>query len=291
MTEAQFRRDLAAAAEHAIPSDSHLATDVVSLAAARPRGRRWPQPRLRLALFGAVALAAVTAAGALAVASGTLPVQFNLIDPGPVHTSGQTTKPGAIDMPSLDPVQQAQLAAKKAKAAEDEAQQGPAGGGTNVAPTKNAADVRSTTLADAEAAFGTRVLVAPGATPVGVTYESAASQGTGSKPGAPTPKDTVQLKYSIDGSAVTIAEERDDTTTPLTVDVLNVDGPAMKTEQGLGPAAIETVAGGSYVVGYTVDHANVAWVVFKSTSGVDVWVHFDPGISHEAALAFATSLQ
>jgi hypothetical protein len=311
MTENDLRRALLAAADRDVPSTTRLATDVLTLAALRSRGRPTRRPRLRLALVGAVALVALTAAGALAVASGTLPVQFNLIDPGPANHG----KSGVIDAPaaaSLDAAKRAAagnaanetpdpsaLAAKLAAAeaernAANETPDSSAAAAKRAAadaPAKHGSGATTMSLTDAEAAFGTHVLVPPTTAPIAVLFESAASQSTQTKPGAPTPHDTLQLKYSVDGADVSITEERDDSTTPLTVDVLNEGGPTLKTNGGLGRAAIEAVNGGSYVVGYAVDDTNVVWVIFKSTTGVDVTIHFEPGIAHDAALAFATSLQ
>jgi len=127
--------------------------------------------------------------------------------------------------------------------------------------------------------------VATGTLPV-----AASSEGQ-TKPGAPSPSDVVQLTYAAGGSTVTVEETRDSTDRPLTIDAANADGPALKADGGLGRAAIETAAGNPYAVGYSVDGGLVVWVIFKSASGVDVTVHFQPGAMHDAALAFATSLR
>ena len=111
------------------------------------------------------------------------------------------------------------------------------------------------------------------------------------KPGAQPPADTVELKFIAPSGTVEVFEERDPSAEPLSVDALNQDGPMMKADGGLGRAAIETVAGGSYVVGYSVDGERVATVVFKSSAGVALTIHFEDGIAHDAALAFATSLE
>src|SRR4051794_8227147 len=81
MNESQLRRALAATAHEAIPDGTRLSTDVLTLALARPPRRTHRGLRFRVAFVTALALASLTAAGAVAVASGTLPAQFNLIQP------------------------------------------------------------------------------------------------------------------------------------------------------------------------------------------------------------------
>jgi hypothetical protein len=267
MTESELRHALALAADRAIPADSLPLTDPVAAIAARPVGR--PRRRLKVALALGLALASLSAAGVLAVATGTLPVEFHLRAVGPA------TQPIPSDKAAIE--KQAAAAAGPAKDATS--------AGSKVEPPAVAM-----TLAGAQAALGVQLLVAPDQAPRSVLFKAASSEGQ-TKPGAPSPSDVVQLTYAAGGSTVTVEETRDSTDRPLTIDAANADGPALKTDGGLGRAAIETVAGNTYAVGYSVDGGFVVWVIFKSASGVDVTVHFQPGVTHEAALAFATSLR
>ena len=265
MIEAELRHDLTVAAERAIPADSLPLVDPVAAIAARPVGR--PRRRLKVALALGIGIASLSAAGVLAVATGTLPVEFHLRAVGPA------TQPIPSDKAAIE---------KQA-----------AGG-----PTKDVTSNRSKigppsiemTLAGAHAALGVQLLVAPDQAPRSVLFKAASSEGQ-TKPGAPSPSDVVQLTYAAGGSTVTVEETRDSTDRPLTIDAANADGPALKADGGLGRAAIESVAGDQYAVGYSVDGGLVVWVIFKSASGVDVTVHFQPGAMHDAALAFATSLR
>jgi hypothetical protein len=290
MDEHELRRGLAEAASRGIPEGTHLATDVVARAATSRRRKPWWQARLRIALVGAVVVASLTTAGAVAVANGTFPVQFNLIQGREQNDAG----PGAADkkraevaasMSAADEAKRQALAADKKTATESaDAGQRPEKQGDPEAKT--------VTLAEAEAAFGAHVLVPPAASDnlIGVQFLDASAFGT--KPGAPDPRDSVTLKYSLGGSTVIVTEERDPSPAALTVDALSLDsGPAMKTEGGLGPAAIESIDGGSYVVGRSVDGSSVVWIIWKSSNGVVVTIHFQPGVAHEAALEFALSFE
>jgi hypothetical protein len=281
MNEAELRRELAASASRAFPDDSRLSIDVVSLAvASRPAVRARRGLRVRLAVVAAVAVAALGAAGAVAVANGTFPVRFNLIEAG---------RPEDKVAASLDPAEQAPLEAKKRAAAESESK--PPSSQDKREAIKNRPQLVEMSLAEAEVAFGSTLLLPAGLEPIAIHYLEMSGQAEHTKPGAPPPADTVELKFALPGGTAMVFEERDTSAESLTVDALNQDGPMMKTDEGLGRAAIESVDGGSYVVGYTVDGQNVATVVFKSTAGVAVTIRFQPGVTHDAALAFARSLQ
>ena len=252
---------------------------MVSLAATtRPASRSRRGLRLRLALVAGLAIATFGAAGALAVANGTFPIRFNLVEAGKPQD-----KPAV--RASLSPEEQAALEAKKRRAAADnQAAQKPASG-------KEAYQPALMSLGDAEAAFGTHVLVPAGLTPTAVFFLDASGLPAPTKPGAQAPGNTVFLKFEAGGGVVDMAEERDTSDEPLTVTALDQDGPMLKADGGLGRAEIETVDGGSYAVGWSVDGQSVVTVIFKSTSGVVVTIRFGPGVSHDEALAFATNLR
>jgi hypothetical protein len=268
MTEAKLRHHLATAAERAIPADSRLAIDPLAAIMARPARR--PRGRFKLALALGIGMASLSAAGVLAVVSGTVPIEFRLRPVG---------QPAAQAMPSDKAAIEKQVGV--GAATNDQASSGRGKIGSPWVPM---------TLGEAQAAFGVDLLVASHQAPASVLFQ-AASSGEQSKPGAPAPSDVVALTYQAAGATVTVSETRDSTDRPLTIDAADANGPKLKADDGLGQAVIETVAGNPYAVGYSVDGSSVVWVIFKSTSGVVAAVHFEPGVGHDAALAFATSLE
>jgi hypothetical protein len=246
--------------ELGVPPETDIVDAVMRRAASR---RRSPRGRMRWALVGAIAAVLVTSAVVLAVTSGNWPVRLALIPaenpPVPVEKSGAigSSAPAEGDGPG------------------------------KVEP-------RTTTLAAAEQAFGQHVLAASvgsGATLDAVYFVAATPLPSDAKPGSPPSRDTVELVYSYAGSRVEITEFFDPTSGPLTVDALDEGGAKLKVAGGLGAAAIESVDGSEYVVARSADDSAVEWVLWKSAAGIVVTAHFDPGLAHGAALAFASALR
>jgi hypothetical protein len=281
MDEHELRSALIAQAEYGVPSDSVPAIDILARVAGTRTGRWWRSHRLRLALAGAGIGVALATTGVLAASWGTFPIRFNLVGVPPARETAAPGKTAPATDNAADPTKGGSAATKTAAP------------GASPAGVKIGDPSTAMSLPDAEAAFGTHVLVATdsGATLDGVFFTPATPAPVQSKPGAPPDRDAVTLDYRLAGTQVIVTEQRDPTTTPLTVEALDQGGPVLKTEGGLGPASIETVDGGSYVIGRSVDGRSVVWVIWKSTAGVDVAVHFDQGIGHDGAIAFATGMR
>jgi len=310
--ELELRQRLAATAARAIPDGSHPTIDIMTAAARRRRRFRWSVRRLPLALGVAVIGVALATAGAVAMGGGTFPVQFNLINLSPA-ASAKLAAAGADASPTDDAAtraaraQKEQLAAQKQAASAGQpsdgqdqgadskkalaASDGTSGdGGTKTKPTP----AGTMTFAQVEAAFGGHVLVP---TAAGAQLRDAGFQAADTQPmlgGTPAP--TVSLQYDLDatatnrGSRVEITEQHNTSSAPLTVDALNQNGPQVKTTGGLGPASIETIDGGSYVVGRLPSDQSVEWVIWKSSDGLTITVHFLGGVSHDAAVAFVMGM-
>jgi len=246
--------------ELGIPADTDIVDAVMRRAVGRPRSSRI---RLRWAIVGAIGALLVTSAVVLAAVSGNWPIRLALI-PAQVSTS---------------PIDKNGATGSSAPAAD----QGPG----KVGP-------RGTTLAGAEQAFGRHVLVASvgsGASLDEVYFAAATPLPPGAKPGSPPSRDTVELVYAYAGGHVEITEVFDPTTGPLTVDALDQGGAKLKAAGGLGAANIESVDGSAYVVGRSVDGSAVEWIIWKSAAGIVVTAHFNPGLAHDAAVAFAATFR
>lgn len=246
--------------ELGIPADADIVDAVMRLAVADRGSSLRP---VRWAVVGAIAAVLVTSAVVLAVASGNWPVRLALIPaqnpPIPIDKSGAT----ASSAPAAD--------------------EGPA----KVGPG-------ATSLAGAEQALGRHVLTAnvdSGAVLVAAYFAAATPLPLDAKPGSPPSRDTVELVYSYAGSHVEITEVVDPTTGPLTVDALDQGGAKLKAAGGLGVAIIETVDGSEYVVGRSADGSAVEWILWKSAAGIVVTAHFDPGLAHDVAFAFAVTFR
>jgi hypothetical protein len=246
--------------ELGIPAEMDIVDAVMHRAAGRPRSSRI---RVRWALVGAIAAVLVTSAVVLAVASGNWPVRLVLI-PAQVPTS---------------PIDKNGTTGSSAPAEGE-------------GPGKP--DPRTMTLAAAEQAFGEHVLTASvgsGAVLDAVYFTAATPLPSDAKPGSPPSHDTVELVYSYAGTRVEITEVFDPSTGPLTVDALDQGGAKLKVAGGLGEATIESVDGSEYVVGRSADDSAVEWILWKSGAGIVVTAHLDPGLGHDAALAFAATFQ
>ncbi|MDQ6771650.1 MAG: hypothetical protein M3024_01465 [Candidatus Dormibacteraeota bacterium] len=239
-----------------IPAEADLSGRVATLAT----GRR---PRSRRAIWVVGMAAAATLAGTVVVSAVNVqnfPARLHLLQP-----------PARLDAPVDKAARRGQEVGKPAAPA---AKQG----------------AQPTTLASAEQSFGTHVLTVrgPGAQLKAVYFQPASRVEAGAKPGSKSQPDSVSLIYTYAGTTAEIQETIDNSPAPLTVDAIDQNGPTIKSGQGLGPVAVESVGGSDYVVGRTSGGALVEWVIWKTGGGVVVMVHFDNGIDHQKAFDFAT---
>jgi hypothetical protein len=239
-------------------------TEIVDAVMRRAVGRRVsPGIRVRWAVVGAIAAVLMTSSVVLALASGNWPIRLVLIPaqnaPSPMDKSGinGSAAPGADNVPG------------------------------KVGP-------EATTLAAAERAFGRHVPAASldsGAVLDAVYFAAARPLPSDAKPGSQASHDTVELVYTYAGTRVEVTEAFDPTASPLTVDALDQGGAKLKAAGGLGEASIESVAGSEYAVGRAADGAAVEWILWKTTAGLVMTAHFDPGVAHDVAFALVTALR
>jgi hypothetical protein len=244
--------------ELGIPAD----TDIVDAVMGRAVGRRASSRiRVRWAIVGAIGAVLVSSAVVFAVVSGNWPVRLALI-PAQAPTS---------------PIDKSGTSGSSAVAADE----GPGKVG-----------LRATTVASAEQAFGLHVLTASpdsGAVLNAVYFAAATPLPSDAKPSSPPSRDSVELVYSYAGSRVEITEVFDPSTGPLTVDALDQGGAKLKVAGGLGAATIESADGSEYVVARSADGHTVEWILWKSAASIVVTAHFDPGLAHDLAFAFAAT--
>jgi hypothetical protein len=265
MSELMLKRAIEQYVEQGIPSDA----DVIELVMGRAPNHVAPRrsSRRRWGIAGGLAVALVGGGTLVAAASGNLPVHLALV----------TVQPAPIGSADVNPA--------KGQNGDDGAP--PTGPGHKQAPS-------AVSAADAAQVFGAQLLSlgAADAQLEAIYAQPRLTLPADAKPGTPASGPRVELTYTYRGITVTLDEERGSADTPLTVDAANVNGsPALKTSQGLAPAAIETVDGSEYLVGRTVDGSTVASIAWKTAGGIIAMLQFDPGLDRQSAFVLVESVR